>query len=378
MTSTDLVLVLNAGSSSLKYQVIGVPDGASRLRGHVERLEHGGFDAAFEQLTSEVDDAGLGADLVGVGHRVVHGGARHTAPERVDDDLLASIDELSALAPLHNPPALEVLRLALDAWPALPHVAVFDTAFFADLPPAAATPAIDRQLAAGTGIRRFGMHGTSHAWVAARAADHLGRRASGFAVITLHLGNGASAAAIRDGRPLETSMGFTPLEGLVMGSRGGDLDPGVLLHLLHRGWDATGLSDLLHHRSGLQGLAGTSDFRDLLGALDHDDGRARLAYDVYCLRLRKYVGAYLAVLGGADAIVFTGGVGENVPRLRSDALRGLDPLGIEVDDVRNDAAGAGPATISPDRSRVAVLVVPTDEERAIAQQVHTLLRSAQD
>ena len=163
-----------------------------------------------------------------------------------------------------------------------------------------------------------------------------------------------------------------------MGSRGGDLDPGVLLHLLHRGWDATGLSDLLHHRSGLQGLAGTSDFRDLLGALDHDDGRARLAYDVYCLRLRKYVGAYLAVLGGADAIVFTGGVGENVPRLRSDALRGLDPLGIEVDDVRNDAAGAGPATISPDRSRVAVLVVPTDEERAIAQQVHTLLRSAQD
>ncbi|HVK30666.1 MAG TPA: acetate/propionate family kinase [Nocardioides sp.] len=378
MTSTDLVLVLNAGSSSLKYQVIGVPDGASRLRGHVERLEHGGFDAAFEQLTSEVDDAGLGADLVGVGHRVVHGGARHTAPERVDDDLLASIDELSALAPLHNPPALEVLRLALDAWPALPHVAVFDTAFFADLPPAAATPAIDRQLAADTGIRRFGMHGTSHAWVAARAADHLGRRASGFAVITLHLGNGASAAAIRDGRPLETSMGFTPLEGLVMGSRGGDLDPGVLLHLLHRGWDATGLSDLLHHRSGLQGLAGTSDFRDLLGALDHDDGRARLAYDVYCLRLRKYVGAYLAVLGGADAIVFTGGVGENVPRLRSDALRGLDPLGIEVDDVRNDAAGAGPATISPDRSRVAVLVVPTDEERAIAQQVHTLLRSAQD
>lgn len=376
MPPTDAVLVLNAGSSSLKYALVG-SDGAALLRGHVERLEHGGFEAAVEQLTAELEAADVPAGLVGLGHRVVHGGARHTAPERVDDELLASIDELATLAPLHNPPALEVLRLAMAHWPALPHVAVFDTAFFTDLPAAAATPAIDRRLAAELGIRRFGMHGTSHAWVSTRAAAHLGRPVTDVAVITLHLGNGASAAAVRGGRPMETSMGFTPLEGLVMGSRGGDLDPGVLLHLLHRGWDADRLSDLLHHHSGLQGLAGSGDFRDLLAAVDHGDDDARLAYDVYCHRIRKYVGAYLAVLDGADAIVFTGGVGENVARLRADALRGLDRLGIEVDDRRNDEAGDGPATISTDGSRVTVLVVPTDEERAIAEQVLALLGDAQ-
>lgn len=377
MSRSDLVLVLNAGSSSLKYQVVREPGGRSVLRGRVERVEHGGFAAAFEELTARLTDAGGDAGLTAVGHRVVHGGARHTRPERVDDAVLDSIQELSALAPLHNPPALDVLQRALAAWPALPHVAVFDTALFADLPPAAATPAIDRDLAGRVGIRRFGMHGTSHAWVAERSAAHLRRSVADFSVITLHLGNGASAAAIRDGHPVETSMGFTPLEGLVMGTRGGDLDPGILLHLLHQGWDAGRISDLLHHHSGLQGLAGTSDFRDLLGAVDDGVEEARDAYAVYCHRIRKYVGAYLAVLNGADAVVFTGGVGENVPRLRADALGGLDRLGIEVDARRNDEAGAGPTTISTDRSRVSVLVVPTDEERAIAGQVHALLRDAQ-
>lgn len=375
MASHDVVLVLNAGSSSLKYQVVQEPGGRALLRRTVERLEDGGFGAAFEVLAADLEEAGLAADLTAVGHRVVHGGARHTRPERVDDALLDSIAELAALAPLHNPPALDVLRRALDTWPALPQVAVFDTAYFTDLPAAAATPAIDGGLAQDLGIRRFGMHGTSHAWVADRAAAHLDRAVDDFAVITLHLGNGASAAAIRNGRPVETSMGFTPLEGLVMGSRGGDLDPGVLLHLLHQGWDADRISDLLHHHSGLQGMAGTSDFRDLLAALDRGEERARVGYDVYCHRLRKYVGAYLAVLDGADAVVFTGGVGENVARLRADALRGLDHLGIEVDPRRNEAAGPGPATISADRSRVRVVVVPTDEEQAIAREVHALLRS---
>ena len=377
MTSSDVVLVLNAGSSSLKYEVVREPDGDALLHGNVERLGRDGFRAALEELARRLAASGLAADLTAVGHRVVHGGDRHTLPERVDDALLTSIEELSSLAPLHNPPALDVLRGAIGTWPGLPHVAVFDTAFFADLPAAAATPAIARDLAARAGIRRFGMHGTSHAWVAEHAAAHLGRPSDDLAVVTLHLGNGASAAAIRDGRPLETSMGFTPLEGLVMGTRGGDLDPGILLHLMREGWDAERISDLLHHHSGLEGLCGTSDFRDLLGAVDDGDVAARSAYDVYCHRIRKYVGAYLAVLDGADAIVFTGGVGENVPRVRADALAGLDRLGIEVDDHRNEHAGSGPATISTDRSRVAVLVVPTDEERSIARQVHSLLRGAQ-
>ncbi len=377
MTSSDLVLVLNAGSSSLKYQVVREPGGDALLRGVVERLGPDGLPAALDELTARLAGAGPVEDLTAIGHRVVHGGDRHTRPELVDDALLESIEELSALAPLHNPPALDVLRRAIGAWPALPHVAVFDTAFFADLPLTAATPAIDRDLAARAGIRRFGMHGTSHAWVAEQSAIHLGSTGGDLAVVTLHLGSGASAAAIRNGRPLETSMGFTPLEGLVMGTRGGDLDPGILLHLLRLGWDADRIGDLLHHHSGLQGLSGTSDFRDLLGAVDNGDEAARSAYDVYCHRIRKYVGAYLAVLDGADAVVFTGGVGENVPRVRADALAGLDRLGIEVDDHRNDHAGAGPATISTDRSRVTVLVVPTDEERAIARQVHALLRGAQ-
>ncbi|GAA1537579.1 acetate/propionate family kinase [Nocardioides humi] len=374
MVPADTVLVLNAGSSSLRYAVLDPGDGRRLAGGHVEQLELDGFGPALERVTDELAGAGLAGRLTAVGHRVVHGGARHTSPTLVDDDVLADVEALSVLAPLHNPPAVAGIRRARTVWPDLPHVAVFDTGWFAGLPAAAATVTIDRRVAAEEGIRRFGMHGTSHAWVAGRAADLLGRPLAELGLVTLHLGNGASAAAVRGGRPVETSMGFTPLEGLVMGSRGGDIDPGVLLHLLrHRGYDADRLEDLLHHRSGLAGLAGTGDFRDLLRAVDDGEADARLAYDVYCHRIRKYVGAYLAVLDGADAVVFTGGVGENVPRLRADALRGLDRLGIEVDDDRNDSAGSGPAVISPAGTRVSVLVVPTDEELSIARQVAELL-----
>ncbi|MFC5178149.1 acetate/propionate family kinase [Nocardioides taihuensis] len=380
MAGSGLVLVLNAGSSSLKYAVVDAASGASRLREKVERIDESGWDGAFAEVSDRLAQAGIDAgDLAGVGHRVVHGGPRFTTATVVDDAVLAEIRELARLAPLHNPPAAAGIEAARAAWPGLAQVAVFDTAFFADLPTAAATYAVDRAVAGREHLRRYGAHGTSHAWVAGQAARFLGRDLAEVDQVVLHLGNGASAAAIRGGRPVETSMGLTPLEGLVMGTRAGDLDPGLVLHLLRHGdydggpLDADALEDLLHHRSGLEGLAGRHDFRDLLGAVDAGDADARTAYDVTCHRIRKYVGAYLAVLDGADAITFTGGVGEHVPRLRADSLAGLDRLGVEVDATRNEQRTDGPRLISSEASRVAVLVVPTDEERAIAAQVAALV-----
>ena len=370
-----LVLVLNAGSSSLKFEVLDPVSGATTVEGHLERVETDGFGAALGEVTARLAAAGVGAgDLRVVGHRVVHGGSAFTAPVLVDDAVVRRIEDLVHLAPLHNPPAVEGIRRARDAFPEVAQVAVFDTAFFADLPAEAATYALDRATTARLGIRRYGMHGTSHAYVAQTAAAFLGRPFDELDQIVLHLGNGASAAAIRGGRPVDTSMGFTPLEGLVMGTRAGDLDPGVLLHLLRQGdLDVDGLEDLLHHRSGLEGLAGRSDFRDLVAALDAGDEAAAAAYAVYCHRLRKYVGAYLAVLGGADTLTFTAGVGENVPRLREDCLAGLAPLGIEVDPDRNRADSRESRVISTDASTVTVLVVPTNEELAIARQAVALL-----
>jgi acetate kinase len=247
-----------------------------------------------------------------------------------------------------------------------------DTGFFTGLPDRAATYAIDRELARRHDVRRYGAHGISHQLVAARAAAHLGR--DDLRLVTLHLGNGASAAAIDAGRPVDTSMGLTPLEGLVMGSRAGDLDPGILVHLVrHEGLDVDALEDLLHHDSGIIGLTGRADFRDLEDGLEAGDDVCRLAWDVYCHRVRKYVGAYHAVLGGADAVVFTAGVGENSSRLRADVLAGLERLGIEVDPARNAADDRGVRTISADTSAVAVLVVPTDEELAIAEATRAVL-----
>ncbi len=368
------VLVLNAGSSSLKFRLLDADTEETVVRGTVERVDEKGWDDAFAQVSRALDDAEVGpGDLLAAGHRVVHGGDRYTEATVVDDDVERGIEELVALAPLHNPPALAGLRATRAAFPGLRQVAVFDTAFFAALPAAAATYAVDREVAAATGIRRYGAHGISHQHVAAESARFLGRPAAELSLVVLHLGNGASASAVRGGRPVDTSMGLTPLEGLVMGTRPGDLDPGVLLHLLRRGYDVDRLEDLLYHRSGLQGLAGLHDFRDLLAAVDNGDEHARTAYDVYVHRLRMYVGGYLAVLGGADAVVFTAGVGEHVSRLREDALEDLTALGIEVDPDRNRADTDGPRRVSADGSRVDVLVVPTDEELAIARQVRDLL-----
>ena len=367
------VLVLNAGSSSLKYQVVDPVTGDTPVRGTVERVDESGREGALDVVLDAVREAGVDRDaLVGVGHRVVHGGDRFTEAVVIDEQVVEAIDELAVLAPLHNPPALSGIRLARTAFPDSPQVAVFDTAWFSGLPAAATTYALDRDLMEREGVRRYGFHGISHQYVAGEAARFLGRPPEELALVVLHVGNGASASAVLDGVPVETSMGLTPLEGLVMGTRGGDVDPGVLLHLLHRGYSVEDLEDLLNHRSGLQGLAGMNDLRDLHAARARGDDRAETAYAVYCHRLRKYVGAYAAVLGRLDAVVFTAGVGERDPDVRADSLSGLGLLGIEVDPERNIADASGARVVSTDAS-VPVLVVPTNEELSIARQVSVVV-----
>ncbi|OFJ51085.1 acetate kinase [Mycolicibacterium grossiae] len=369
------VLVLNCGSSSLKYAVVQPDTGRQLADGIVERIgdaegvpdHEAALRAAFDQLA----DAGLRLDelgLVAVGHRVVHGGPDLYRPTVVDDALIAEVRSLSALAPLHNPPALLGIEVARKVLPDLPHVAVFDTAFFHDLPAAAATYAIDRDVAEQWHIRRYGFHGTSHQYVSEQAAEFLGVPVASLNQIVLHLGNGASASAIVGGRPQDTTMGLTPMEGLVMGTRSGDVDPGVLVYL----WRTAGMSvedieTMLNKRSGVRGLGGEIDFRVLHRRIDEGDADARLAYDVYIHRLRKYIGAYLALLGNTDVITFTAGVGENDAAVRRDALSGMAPLGIELDEHLNASPGRGARRISFETSPVTVLVIPTDEELAIAR-----------
>jgi acetate kinase len=304
-----------------------------------------------------------------VGHRVVQGGARFFEPTVITELVKINIDELSVLAPLHNPANLAGIVAAEKAFPDVPHVAVFDTAFHQTMPPAAYTYAIDREVAARHRIRRYGFHGTSHQFVSRAAADFLGRPVEDLRLVVLHLGNGASACAVSGGRSVETSMGMTPLEGLVMGTRSGDLDPAILLHLERRaGLDADGLDDLLNKRSGILGLGGHGDMRDLVAAAESGDEAATLALEVYAHRVRSYVGAYAAQLGRVDAIVFTAGVGENAPIVREWSLAGLEGFGVEVDPDRNRERGSGARRISTDASRTAVLVVPTNEELEIARQ----------
>ena len=389
---SDLVLVVNAGSSSLKYSLVDAATGDEPADGIVEAigedrgaLTHRGPNGEHEEKRTFADheealravldafdkhgpalaDAGIRA----VGHRVVHGGEMFSAPALVNDELLAHVEELVPLAPLHNPANLEGLRVALRLFPDVPQVAVFDTAFHATLPEHAYTYAVPLSWRDDHHVRRYGFHGTSYAFVSQAAADHLGRPLEETNLIVLHLGNGCSTTAVEGGRSVETSMGLTPLEGLVMGTRSGDLDPAVPAHL-HRqlGWTLEDIDRELNKESGLKGLTGVNDFRRLMELRDAGDGRARLAFDVYVHRIRKYVGAYYAVLGHVDAVVFTAGVGENSPTLRAAALAGLDRLGIIVDPDRNQAASRDTRTVSPDDSDVAVLVVPTNEEWEIARQ----------
>jgi acetate kinase len=367
------VLVLNTGSSSIKYQVVDPRTGVRRAEGLVERVEDDAH-AVAQALTAQ--PALAGARLTAVGHRVVHGGPRFTGPVVLDEPTIAAIRDLTPLAPLHIPANLEGIRVARHAFPDAPHVAVFDTAFHRTLPPHASTYALPREWRERYGVRRYGFHGISYQYVARRAAQFLDRDPAEVNLIVLHLGNGASVCAVEGGRSVETSMGLTPLEGLVMGSRSGDVDPAVPEYMQRvAGLDPAAVDDALNRGSGLVGLAGSNDLRDVRAAIGRGDPDAHLAIEVYCHRIRKYVGAYYAVLGRVDAIVFTAGVGEHDAGVRAQSLAGLERLGIAVDPERNGSGGSGndggvggERSISPDGTEVPVLVIPTDEELEIAAQ----------
>lgn len=390
------VLVVNSGSSSVKFQLVDTRNGEALASGLVEQIgepegrvvldiggenteirreiaDHGvGLAAAFEMLA----DAGvdLSSEVTAVGHRVVHGGEVFYRPTLIDDAVLQQISDLSSLAPLHNPPNVLGIEVARAQLPGVPHVAVFDTAFFHSLPAAASTYAIDRDVAKAHGIKRYGFHGTSHEYVSQRGAEFLGR--SDLNQIVLHLGNGASASAIAGGVPIDTSMGLTPLEGLVMGTRSGDIDPGVVMHLRRSAdMDVDAIDQLLNRASGLKGLAGVNDFRVLGQRIADGDENARLAYDVYIHRLRKYIGAYMIDLGRLDVITFTAGVGENAANVRADSLAGLEGFGIEIDETRNAVHSRETRVISTDSSTVTVLVVPTNEELAIARAAEIVVQN---
>ncbi|MGW0835621.1 acetate kinase [Streptomyces prunicolor] len=393
------VLVLNSGSSSVKYQLLDMADSSRLALGLVERigeetsrLKHTclttgavrewtgpivDHEAALKAVAEELARDGLGLDspeLAAIGHRVVHGGQSFTAPTVIDDAVLAEIERLIPVAPLHNPANLVGIRTAMALRPDLPQVAVFDTAFHTTMPESAARYAIDVATADAYRIRRYGFHGTSHAYVSRATAKLLGRAPEDVNVIVLHLGNGASASAVRGGRCVDTSMGLTPLEGLVMGTRSGDLDPAVIFHLMRVGGMSTDEIDtLLNKKSGLIGLCGDNDMREIRRRIDEGDEQAELAFDIYIHRLKKYIGAYCAVLGKVDAVAFTAGVGENASAVREAAVAGLELLGLEVDGALNAVRSDEPRLISPASGRVAVAVVPTDEELEIATQTYALV-----
>ncbi|GGU99918.1 acetate kinase [Streptomyces spectabilis] len=397
--SSSRVLVLNSGSSSLKYQLLDMADSSRLAVGLVERigeetsrLKHtpltgGGaerertgpiadHEAALKAVAEELAADGLGLDspeLAAIGHRVVHGGLKFTEPTVIDDAVLAEIERLVPVAPLHNPANITGIRTAQALRPDLPQVAVFDTAFHTTMPESAARYAIDVATADEHRVRRYGFHGTSHAYVSRATAELLGKAPEDVSVIVLHLGNGASASAVRGGRCVDTSMGLTPLEGLVMGTRSGDMDPAVIFHLARvGGLSIDEIDTLLNKKSGLIGLCGDNDMREIRRRIDEGDEQARLAFDIYIHRLKKYIGAYYAVLGRVDAIAFTAGVGENAAPVREAAVAGLEELGLAVDGDLNAVRGDQPRLISPEYARVKVAVVPTDEELEIATQTYAL------
>jgi acetate kinase len=377
------VLVLNAGSSSLKFRLsrFESPHAVGReiLRGVIERIgvaggqtDHGEAVRRVVERVQTVPDA---SSVEAVGHRVVHGGRSFVRPTVIDDQVVAAIEALEDLAPLHNRPSLAAIRACRQVLgPEVPMVAVFDTAFHAALPEHAYRYAIPYELAERHGVRRFGFHGTSYRYVVERYRE-LARPSDGARLVVFHLGNGCSAAAIRDGASIDTSMGFTPLEGLVMGTRAGDLDAALVGYLVRKeDVDAAEVERWLNERSGLLGLSGVSaDMRDLLAG-EQLDPRARLAVEIFCYRARKYLGAYLAALGGADAVVFTGGIGEHWPPVRARICAGMEWCGLRLDEARNARVIGSEGCISTATSRIGVFVIPTDEEAIIARETRETLR----
>ncbi|GAB3946101.1 acetate kinase [Corynebacterium tapiri] len=389
------VLVINSGSSSIKFQIVDPQAGATddpMVSGLVEQIgEDNGrltvkYDgkkvvkqqpikdhtAGLKLSIDQLERIGMGptqVDLIAVGHRVVHGGMVFSAPELINDQVVEMIRDLIPLAPLHNPANIDGIDVARELLPNLPHVAVFDTGFFRDLPPAAALYAINAEVAAANQVRRYGFHGTSHEFISQQVPELLGAPANEVNQITLHLGNGASASAIHGGQPIDTTMGLTPLAGLAMGTRCGDIDPGIIFHLARQAdMSIDEIDNLLNKQSGVKGLSGVNDFRQLRELIDAGNEDAWLAYNVYIHALRRFIGAYMVALGRVDAISFTAGVGENDTNVRYDALAGLEMYGIEIDEERNQIRSDEPRLISTDNSRVKVFVVPTNEELAIARK----------
>jgi acetate kinase len=391
------VAVVNCGSSSIRYEVFDISGWASLAQGLIENI--GGLDSRLRQrwrkaggtfeernyrkpladhregfdfmMSVNQSDRILGHDseLLGIGHRVVHGGERFREPALVDDGVLAAIKGLIPLAPLHNPSNVLGIEVARDRFPHVPQVAVFDTAFHHTLPPHASHYAVPYDMYSKHHVRRYGFHGISHSYVAGEASKHLQKPLAEVNLVTLHLGNGASAAAVQGGKSVDTSMGMTPLEGLVMGTRCGDIDPALPFYLMRRtGMSAEEIEKLFESGSGLKGICGLSDMREILEQAAMGNDRARLATEVFCYRVRKYIGAYIAVLGRLDAVVFTGGIGENSSAIRKRACGGLEHMGIFIDEKKNASAGGSVAEIQKDGAPVKVLVIRTDEEGEIARQ----------
>nr|WP_295469670.1 acetate/propionate family kinase [Mesorhizobium sp.] len=392
------ILVFNAGSSSLKFGVfrLDAEDGAIEVfKGSYERFRDGrsefrfrhgdtdergtadigDIDRAIEAIPAVLDRFGLSA-IDAIGHRVVHGGARFSAATILDDATVAEIDALTPLAPLHNPANLRAVRLCRKLWPDLPQVAVFDTAFHATNPPFATTYAVPKQWR-DAGLRRYGFHGTSHRYVAQRAAQEIGRPLSDLQIVSVHLGNGASVCAINRGQSMDSSMGMTPLEGLVMGTRSGDIDPGAFGFLSRQfGLSVEAIETVLNNDSGLKGLTGSSDMRDLEDRAAKGDPDAQLAIEIFAYRARKYVGAYAAAMGGMDAVVFTGGIGENSPSMRRRICDGLDFMGLQLDHDRNqavDLSDRAAPQIQAYGSRVRIFVTETAEQLMIARETAAAL-----
>ncbi len=364
----NLILVINSGSSTLKYQLIDTESSNSLLQGSVDRVTD--HQIAFEQMLENLHKSGLKPDAIA--HRVVHGGDKFSVPVLITEEVEATIEDLVPLAPLHNPGNLAGIRAGKNAFPNLRQVAVFDTAFHQSMPEESYKYAIDQDLSAKYGIRKYGFHGSSYSYVSRKAAEYLGIPLASFNAVILHLGNGASVCAIRDGKSFDTSMGLTPLPGLVMGSRSGDIDPAIVFYLSRQAnMSIDQIDELLNKKSGLLAVAGESDFRDISVRAKEGDSKARLAIKLFTERIRHYLGAYALRLGRLDAVIFTGGIGENNAETRDAVCANLQLIGIEINSELNRQSSASIRKISS--GLVPVLVVPTNEELEIANQAAALL-----